>query len=92
MKAKLARFYSWGPEVINELDMQEALEYYNCMSSIVAEEMLKDLKVEDWHQLKDRERTIFWNELKKEAYPINKKDNAISNEELDVWLRSVLGG
>ena len=92
MKAQLARFYSWGPEVINDLDMQEALDYYNCIPRLIAKEMLKSLKVEDWHQLRDRERTKFWNELTNEAFPIRKKENELTNEELDVWLRSVLGG
>jgi hypothetical protein len=92
MKSRLARFYSWSPEVINDLDMQEALEYFNCIARLTAEETLRDLKVEDWHQLKDRERTKFWNSLKSEAFPVKESSKQMSNEELDAWLRGVLGG
>lgn len=67
--------------------------YYSSINELEAQEMLQRLKIQDWPQMKDQARSKLWSSLNKEAFKQrNAKSKQMSNEDLDKWLRGVLGG
>lgn len=63
------------------MTLQDFYEYFKHITSIEAQEMLLRLKVQDWPNTKEEDRTKLWNKLSEQAHP-SKKKKTLTNKEL----------
>lgn len=65
----MAQFYGWTHHYIMNLDYGTALEYYEAITVIDAQDRLVDLNVADYPQLKKEDRSKLHREFRNSAYP-----------------------
>lgn len=65
----MASFYGWSHEYIEEMDYGIALEYYEAISVIEAQDALINMKVVDHPRANAESRKKFHRDMKKVAYP-----------------------
>lgn len=84
IKAKLARFYGWSPDVINDLDLEDFDQYVVAMRMLEAQDLLLGFSKALYPNMKDQDRQKRWREVHKQAYPVNYSKNVrrISTKEL----------
>lgn len=69
MRAKLARFYSWTHHYIENLEWDTALEYYEAITVVEAQEKLVDMNLSDYPHMKGDGRKSFYRKMRNMAYP-----------------------
>ena len=82
----MARFYSWSPGEILDLDFDEFELFYQAIDPLEAQEFLMQLKVMDWPNMKDNARQKLHAQMRNVAYANSKvgasKKTKVSNEDL----------
>ena len=68
-RAKIAQFYGWSHEYIEEMPFSVALEYYQAITVIEAQERLIDLKIADYPRMLKADRNELFKKFNKMAYP-----------------------
>lgn len=82
-------FYGWTHDQLMSLSIDELNNYWQAITSIEAQELLKKLTVVDWPNMKKSQREKLHRQLYGDAYPATfKETRKVSN--LD--LARVLGG
>ena len=89
MKARLAWFYGWAPESLNQMDLQEGYSYYEAITQIEAQQTLLELRIQDWPFMKKESRNRWHRKLHRKAYP-RTHQKPVSVEQLaDIIRRQV---
>ena len=82
--AKFARFYSTDITKVERIPYLQFMAWWECITTIEAQEMLMSLNVQDWSYKKqsDREKTL--KKLNRDAYPASLKETKgqVSNDAL----------
>jgi hypothetical protein len=68
--AKLCYFYGWTPQIVEGFDTDEVEKYWQLITRIEAQEMLKQLTIQDWPNLKKDKRSSLHRKLHRDAYPV----------------------
>lgn len=90
----MARFYGWTPDQIGALTVEDYEAYWRCITVLEAREVLVQLRVQDWSNMKDSDRKSFHGKIKTDAYPPTTKTDSgqklkkISNAELAKILQT----
>lgn len=89
----MVKFYGLKPWELEQLSAITAHHLYNAIGVIEAKDLLNQIAVACYpHQEKDQRRQLL-SRLEKQAQVKTKVDGPkVSNEDLDIWLRGVLGG
>lgn len=87
--AKIAYFYGWTDGQIDQLSVDKIDLYWQAITTIEAQEMLKQLTVSDWPHLKQNQRETIHRRLFQDAYPASFKETK-QLETAD--LARILGG
>lgn len=69
MRAKLASFYGWTHHYISSLSWSTALEYYEAITVIEAQNNLVEMNVGDYPRMKKDQRASFYKQMRTLAYP-----------------------
>jgi len=81
MLAKLASFYGWRHEEILQLDYEVAQGYWLAITAIEAQEILINMRLADWPNMKGPARQKWHRDVHRMAYP-SSHSKAITPEEL----------
>lgn len=65
MTARVARFYGWTKEEIDELSYSDFLRFHRCITNLSAEETLNLLNIAAYPNVKTREAKSFYNKIKR---------------------------
>lgn len=76
----MACFYGWTHEEINNLPINTLWEYWEAITVIEAQEMLKDFKVSSYPNFKENDQAKLQRSLRKVAYP--ESQEAMENKDL----------
>lgn len=68
-RAKLASFYGWTHEYILGMSNDVALEYYEAITVIDAQDRMVDMNMADYPNMKKESRKKFFRQMRKQAYP-----------------------
>lgn len=90
MQARLAWFYKWSPQVIKDMPLDEAYDFFEAISVIEAQQTLLELRVSDWPYMKKDARSRWHRSLHKTAYPATHK-NPVSTEKLMEMIQATVG-
>lgn len=80
-KARLAKTYGWTDAVINEMSYSAALDYYNAVTVLDAEDRLMDFQVAAYPHLQKNARSKLHRTVSKAARP-KELQREVSFEEL----------
>lgn len=81
-KARLARFYGWSPDVIENLDVDRADSYWKCIDVIESREMLMKFTQMDYPHLKDDKRRELFKKFDSKTKVKKSETKKITNKEL----------
>jgi hypothetical protein len=85
----MANFYGWTNDQILDLDVDSFDEYWQSITIIEAQEMLKQFNVSDWPNMKQNNRESLHRRLFQDAYPDSFKEvRKIETSD----LAKILGG
>ena len=65
----MAYFYGWTDEYIEELEFGKALEYYEGVTVIEAQENLVKMNITDYPRMSSEGRKKFYRQMRRLAYP-----------------------
>lgn len=84
MIAKVCRFYGWTVDHVLKMLPQEFYDMFEAITILEAQEMLINMKIADWPNMKDDDRARFADQMQTSAYPdaTRKGKKKISNKEL----------
>lgn len=68
-RAKLAQTYGWTHQEIMSMPYVRAVEYYEAVTVIEAQQCLVEMNVSDYPRMNGDSRRKFHREMKKKAYP-----------------------
>lgn len=89
----MCRFYSLTPCQVEKLPVTTANQMWLAITPIEARELLNQIVVTSYPNLDKNKRRDLVGKLEKQATVKEKSKSAeIKNEDLDKWLRGVLGG
>ena len=80
LRAKLAYFYKWSHEYIESLPYRIALEYFEAITVIEAQNFLADLTKADYPNLKKEDRRKIHREMHNKAYPYEEQKPVSAKE------------
>lgn len=87
--AKMSFFYGWTNDQIEDLPIDLFENYWSAITVIEAQEMLKNLTIQDWTKMKNSSREKLHRQLHRDAYPASFNEvKQVSNDE----LAKILGG
>jgi len=89
MNAKLAFFYGWTPQVIDELDYPTAFEYFNAIEVIEAQNAILGIRVSSYPHMKDDGRNKIMKELNRIAFPFGDDKPLMSTDD---FFKVINGG
>lgn len=85
----MAYFYGWTHDQLMSLDVDSFEIYWQAITTIEAQEMLKTFTCFDWPNIKKGSREKLHRQLYRQAYPASFKEaKQVSNSE----LAKLLGG
>lgn len=89
----MCRFYSLTPWQVKKLPVTTANQMWLAITPIEARELLNQIVVTSYPNLDKNKRRDLVGKLEKQATVKEKtKSVELKNEDLDKWLRGVLGG
>lgn len=71
----MCHFYSISPFDLNSLEVSEIYSLIECIDVIEAQQMLRDMKVSDFPNMKPEHRGKIHRDLYKRAYPVKIKES-----------------
>ena len=71
--AKLCYFYGWAPCVVEGLDCEQVETYWQLITRLEVQDMLMQLTISDWPNMKNEKRSSVHRKLFRDAYPENNK-------------------
>lgn len=81
MLAKIASFYGWRHDEILALDYEAVVAYWQAITVIEAQEVLIQMRLADWPNMKGPARQKWHRDIHRAAYP-HQKRKAMTPEEL----------
>ena len=81
MKAKVARFYGWTDEIIENLDVQTFNEYYLCIASLQNQELIMKIQAASFPNMSKSERNKMFQALKNSINIIEDQNRAFMTTE-----------
>lgn len=82
----MCRFYGWTPDYVENMDYGKALEYWQAITTIEAQDFLISLEVSDWPNMKDQQRKKLHRERYAQAKIEDSVEKILKNDDLIGFL------
>jgi hypothetical protein len=86
MKAKTARFYGWSYSQIEKMPVSLFYKYYEAITVIESQEILLQMQVSDYPQMKQESRKSFHKKIFNLAYPRNNETKILTSKDMALIL------
>ena len=94
MCAKLAHFYGWTPDIIDNIDEDTAYKYWEAITVIEAQDTMIQMRIADYPMMKTHQRRDFHRSMVKKAYPktFDPDRKPLTTEQLAERLGAMING